>query len=343
MLSNKNIIVNSTSWSCLHLIVAALAVMLSACAGAPPKFTVSAHDPILDQNGGVVLITDVCIQYDPVGDDYVVLKETQVNAAALMNTIKKYLADNGVKVRATMVPFVCGAIQDPDNQLKSVASEIDGDVTESSQPFGVEEGIRRDSIYLDALVKLSTLAYQHPWVKNSEADTAPAENAATTDDTSADFGDPDEADDSIEKVREIFSSQEYKDALDIVAKRTNSSSVLYVGASAISVSSGKRASSVLGNILVAVASAVAIGPVGVGGGQYAFAVAPTPTSDSRIMSASLINMDSKEIIWSNSLTVGGDILDDAKITNIGSIDLLLTSMVRSEASVYSPPGAPPLK
>ncbi len=70
-----------------------LLILIGGCASTPPKFITTGHDPLLDKNGGVLLLADVCIRRGSIiRDDYVVLEESKAGAKALVNEARDYLS-----------------------------------------------------------------------------------------------------------------------------------------------------------------------------------------------------------------------------------------------------------
>src|SRR5262249_14729019 len=151
----------------------ALLLLVGGCASIPPKFVTTAHNPLLDKNGGVVLLGDACIKRGAVGsDDYVVVAESKAGVKTLMNVVGDYLSDNGVQVQMTLIPFICGASHDSKNSLQKVANNLDDSVRDGRQPFDVSENFGGDSDYVHALTVVATYAFQHPFLPKQKVTSA---------------------------------------------------------------------------------------------------------------------------------------------------------------------------
>lgn len=88
------------------LAIVVLGQFATGCAGINRTSYIVGHDPILDKNGGALVVADVCIQYDSVGDpDYYVVSESKASAQALSEALRTALTDKGVQVREVIVPF----------------------------------------------------------------------------------------------------------------------------------------------------------------------------------------------------------------------------------------------
>ena len=146
-------------------------MVLTGCASQKQKFIV-AHDPIMDQDGGVVLIADVCVKQDVIGDDdYFVITEAKEGAKALLSAARKYLEEKQVKVRTELIPFVCGVFSHGDNNASlKVAERVGGEIKESRPPFAVAPEMSNDPELVDALGKLATDSFQQSMIQKTNDD-----------------------------------------------------------------------------------------------------------------------------------------------------------------------------
>ena len=293
-----------------RLFLIGLLILFGGCASLPPpKFVTMAHDPLLDKNGGVVLVSDVCIKRGAVGrDDYVVVAESKAGAKALVNAVRNYLSDNGVQVRATLIPFVCGAWHDSKNSLQKVANNLDNSVRDGKPPFDVSEDLGgSDSDYVYALTVVATYAFQHPFLPKQKV-------------TSADQQVP------------LVSLEQLRTATAIVTAKTQASSILYIGVSGLSRSTGQNIIYGIGSVLIGTTIGVATGGT---------AVFPVPVPNSRLMSAALINLETANVPWSNAVKDNRDPIKPNVVATQSAVELLLSHLVHPEASTWSPPGIAP--
>ena len=101
---------------------------LTACSATLPKSQLVSYDRTLSQQGGVVLLVDVCIQRDALSDtdDYFVIAESKSGAHAVLGALKKYVQDSGLPIRTALIPFVCGARHDYSPNLSIKGTEFRG-------------------------------------------------------------------------------------------------------------------------------------------------------------------------------------------------------------------------
>ncbi len=297
----------------LRFCLLGLLVLVGGCASHPPKFVTTAHDPLLDKNGGVVLFVDTCIKRGAVvSGDCVVVEESRAGAEALLDVVRNYLSANGVRVRTAFIPFVCGALADSENSPQKVANNLNDNVRDGQRPFDVSEDLGSDSNYVHALTKVGTFAFQHPFLPKQEVTSA--------------------SNDSTDKQMPLVTVEQFRAATAIVAAKTQASSILYIGVSGLSRSTGQ-------NILRGIGSAIIGTVVGVATGGII--VMPGPVPDSRLMSAALIDLETAEVEWSNAVRAHGDPVKPDVIAAQSPIELLLSHLVHKEASTWSPPGIAP--
>ena len=259
------------------------------------------HDPELDQNGGITIIVDTCIIRDEVGegesDDYFVIRESMESSKALYDASRKYLVDNGVQVRKGIIPFVCGAVHDEVNSKKLVAEEVNGEVKDIKQPFGVKSEIMDDAEYLSALSEISTYVAQY-------------ESGAQSTDL-------------------IFGSDELIAAANVIADRTKTSKVLFLNVAGTSISGGKAFGQAIGGFFIGLGTAVAT--AGLGTGYYGYYV-PGGDVDVVYLGAAVVDLDARFISWSNSTRVDDDPIDPDVITDAETTKLLLFDLVNKSAA-----------
>jgi hypothetical protein len=291
------------------LVVLSLVCLLAACAAAPPKSQRLVHHSELDGNSGALLMVDVCLNQDLLGDDdYFVVREARVGAQALIDAGSRYLSASGVSVGAKLIPFVCGALHDSDNQPKRAAESVGGATTKTTQPFGVTDELARDPEYLGALQKLATHVFQ-------SAITAKRDAVANNSASSA----------------ILLSPAEARSAATVVAGRTHHSSLIYIGVTGNSLSTGKATASGVARFTIGLAISLAVGPIAVGDTSQALIFVPGGPADTRQMVAGLVDLRSGTLIQSNIVHGGGDPMKHEVLTQPDAIQLLLRDLVFTNA------------
>ncbi len=290
-----------------YLIIFLLFIM-TGCASAPKFKYVKRHDPIMDQNGGVVLLVDVCNQIDVVGDDdYYVIKESKEVASALAKEIAAYLEKNGVSVKTEILPFVCGAFDNPQNKPAKVADEVGGKVNELSKPYCVTGNISKDDEYLKALTTLSTYTFERCMTKYLE-DSARNQKKL----------------DKFKAPAMIVQEDQFREAANVIKAKTNASSVLYVGLKGRKLSGGKKFGQGLFRFTVGMATGIATAGLGTG---YAVSFIPGGNIDWRYETAGLIDLESQKLSWKSWTTGGGNPLKIKTVANPKEEERLLKDLV----------------
>lgn len=280
-----------------------LAVLLfSGCAGLNKTKFVQGHDPIMDQDGGVVLFVDVCNQMDTVGNDYFVVNESKKVSKAMVKGVTTYLEKNGVKVRSEITPFVCGALDTKENPPVKVAEKIGGAIKESKKPFGVIDEVAQDTEYLDALTTLATSIHGKEMY-----DIATYYNKNKKGKKVSQF---------------ILDEDKLKAASGVVKAKTGAASILYVGVNGTKVSGGKKFAQGLGCFTVGMATGLATG------GAVSFI--PGHRIDGKYFFAGLVNLESGKLVWDGWSHVAGNPLSPKAVVIPSHIDLLLKKLVFKE-------------
>lgn len=291
-------------------IVAFLFVLVTGCT-PPPKFVVRGHDPLLDKKDGVVVLIDSCVKRSEIGgDNYVMIHETQESAKALGDAVKQFLTDNEVKVRTVFIPFICGAVINPQEGALKVANQLGGDVSEAQRPLQVSEEIKGDVEYVKALSNIATYVFQAYSQKRAEK---------------VNFGD-----DFDDDWKPLVTDKEFRASISVVATKLQAGSVLYVGASGISQSAGVEALKNNRSVIIATITAIATAGAFIG-----------PLRDSEkencLFNASLINTETNKILWSNSIAIGGDPAKTEFMGSQATVGPLLIRLVRKPAEEWSIP------
>jgi len=269
---------------------------------------VAAHSAVADP-GGLLVVVDVCVNYSPLGtDDYFVVANARQGASALEVAAQPFLDAADLRTRTTLIPFVCGALHDPANAPKRVADEVDGSVSEQAQPLWVAPAVAKDADYVDALQTLATHVFRRS-VAAYDKDKPSAPGAGT--DTAADD----------ERARR---------AAALVAQRSGRSSLLYLGVTGHSLSSGQATTLGAVRFVAGVAISVAIGPVfTAGGAQYGVIFVPGGPADKRQMAAGVYDLKQGQLLRSRVVGGGGDPMKPEVIAERNGLNLLLRDLLLS--------------
>lgn len=294
------------------LLALTIAVAVGGCAAPPPTVQrVVAHSAVADA-GGTLLVVDVCLNYSPLGTgDYFVIADARQGARALEAATRPFLDAADMRTRTTLIPFVCGALHDPANAPKRVASEVDGAVSERAQPLWVAPEVATDADYVSALQTLATHVFRRS-VAEYDKDKPLAPDASTN--TTAD-------DD--ERARR---------AAALVARKSGRTSLLYLGVTGHSLSSGKAAATGIARVIAGVALSVAIGPVfTAGGAQYGVVFVPGGPADKRQMAAGLYDLKQGHLVRSRVVGGGGDPMKPEVLAERNGLNLLLRDLLLTSA------------
>lgn len=253
------------------MVLTCIATVLLACTAAPPSSTVVTHDPTLGRTEGVALLIDVCLQRDGIGSgDYFLISESERGAATSQQQLRSYLEDSDILIRE-QATLVCGA-RHGDAELIPAASRLGEIVSEQRQPLKAHTQQAMDDEYIEALVVISTFAFERAAVQGAEAG------------------------------RNI-SESEFLHAGRIVRSRTDAGSVLFLGALGTSRSGALNTVTSIGQFVVGVGTGLAT--AGLGGDYYAVFI-PGRRLSGRLYEGALIDLESGELTWSNAVTVRGN-------------------------------------
>ena len=308
----------------------ALTIVLAAagCAAPPPSVQrVVAHGAAADA-GGTLLVVDVCLNYSPlVTGDYFVIASARSGAAALELATQRFLDAADVRSRSALIPFVCGALHDPANAPKRVADEIDGAVSERAQPLWVAPALAADADYVNALQTLATHVFRRSVAAyDKDKPPAPALDTNTNTNTNAvnvnvNVTAADAADD--ERARR---------AAAVVAQKSGRSSLLYVGVTGHSLSSGKATAAGVAGVVAGLAISLGLGPVfTAGGAQYGVVFVPGGPVDKRQMAAGLVDLRQGQLVRSRVVGSGGDPMKPEVVAERNGLNLLLRDLLLTSA------------
>ena len=292
-----------------------LVLSITGCASvSPPISHEVTHDPVL-RRGKVLLVTDVCIQRDCIGDsgDFFVIEESRYGAESCLPVLRSYLLDSDIQV-CDEIFIVCGAAHGKNETIR-VSQNSDGEITESAQPVYAIPAIMADREYLDALAMISTYAFEHPIVNNQDTSKSQksAENPLVIDDKLV-MGNIDAPGHPIVNNQDTSKSQksaenplvtdfEFSTATEIIRRRTGASSILFLGIVGNSDSGGKAFLKGAGRFLVGMGTGIATAGLGTG---YYLAVIPGQKVSGRAFEGALIDLESGQLTWSNVVRARGN-------------------------------------
>lgn len=258
----------------------------------------------LAEDRTVLLVVDVCVAYTQlVGSDYFVVEPSRQNAESLVADVKQFLTVQGVKVDATLVPFVCGALHDAANVPKKVATAVDGDIADQAQPFWLAPPLVNDATYRAALLDLATYWYQGALAQSTPAGQAPAAAPRFIDDGRA------------------------REAMRVVRERSGHDNLIYIGVTGSSLSTGGTAVVNTLRFVAGVAISVAIGPIYVGSGSAIGVVyVPGIHRDAFQMAAALVDLRSARVPSSRVVHATGDPLKPEVLGHRNALGLLLREL-----------------
>ena len=277
-----------------------LCVLLQGCAAAaPPTSRMLTQHPELKDKAGVLLMVDVCIKRDTVGDDdFFVIENSQLGAATVVKAVTDYFSEIGLTPREKIVPFICGALHDSENLPKKVADRLDGRVEEKIQPFAVDPALEQDSQYVAALQHIATHANQSALSGN---------NAELNAQLLADM-------------------EKTKTSAAVVAMHSDCSSLIYLGIFGNSLTKGKAFAQGVGQFAVAFTTGMV---TAMSTGGYGLLIFPHAEKDGYQMTAALMDIGSGSILASNVVHGNGDPMNPEVISQRDPIHLLLREVVFS--------------
>lgn len=297
-------------------------LMLCSCAASPPMCQLVRQNPVLEKSGGVLIVADMCIKLDAIGEegDYFVVKESKECAQAIVEIAKRILSENEIKVNESFSPFICGVIHDQENDLKNVADCLGDPVKRMSQPFGVNAAISSDKEYIAALSNASTYVYLHGGSVDAKPQAAngTAEGNVETDEKPKD--------------QPNVSEEEFKEAIDLISQRTNASSLLFLNLHGNKISGGKKTAQALGRIFVGLATGIATAGLGTG---YYVAVFPGGSQDGHIMGAALVDIETMNLSWTNKISAIGDPVNVENTADEGNLKLLLRGVLHEPVQLLT--------
>lgn len=254
-----------------------IAATLMACSAAPPSTNIVTHDSTLSRQQGVLLLVDVCIQKDGLGDsgDSFIIAESKYGAGKTMDALRFYVTDSDIPINAEIIT-VCAAKHGDKTTIRASAKS-GAEIHNVSQPIYADSTVLQDADYLHALSDVSTYAFERAALNNSKADT--------------------------NNTAKAINNIKFLAAAEIIQLRTGASSILYTGILGTSRSGGKALAQGVGSFLVGMGTGIAT--AGLGASYYVMFM-PGQSISGRFMEGALIDLESGELTWSNAVKVAGN-------------------------------------
>ena len=83
-----------------------------------------------------------------------------------------YLSGNGIRVRAKLITFICGAQQSGKSNLKA-ANDVNGSAEDAQKPLDIADALKDDAEFIQALSVVATYVFQHPFCSKAESADEP--------------------------------------------------------------------------------------------------------------------------------------------------------------------------
>lgn len=285
----------------LSLIGALISLFASCATKVPPK---PIHTLMPDASGGIALMVDVSIQRDSVGTggDYFVIKEAEDEARAALGELRKSLKPTGLRVRGE-IASVCATQFTRESQTICVAEQVGASSRQARRPAKVSGSAGADDQLAKAIVVVSTYAFERAGVSQAT------------------------------KSAQLISVAEFQNASKVIQGRTNASNLLYLGASGISLSTGKKVGSFLGKVAIGTATGVLTAGMGTG---YAVMFIPGSTVNGMTLKGAIIDLRTGTLTWSNAVSQPGDPMKAGKVANRATMDRLFLNVSFQPATQSSP-------
>lgn len=253
-----------------NLFIVILSLLLFSCATAPTKRfmrTGPSYEQSISEVMRVAIINDVCICRDVAGsNDYWSIEDSQAAESFMLEGAKQYLEQKGYHVVSQMCPFV-GAFKKSE-MLDKVAQREGTEVSDKYPPFYISESLNIDEPYKQALIKVIRQVLQSVEQKKSSPS-------------------------------EVFlSNLDIQESLDIIAKRIDTDTVLFLIGNGTIVPKGKSAAQGIATGVLTTLLTM---------GMFTYSQWSVSYLDTF---AGLVNLRTGEVLWSNSLRLEGGGLTD---------------------------------
>jgi hypothetical protein len=251
--------------------------LLAGCAG-PVKNYERIDEPYLRAGGGPLVIVDVCVQQDALGDadDYHMVAESKEGARSIVAVATQYLAEKDQPVKATLVPYACGVIGPDGNTPQLVRHDLQSEAVMAPRPFAPDETVASNEALAAALNVLATAGYDRSLNEHLMLLTMGRNSPMPP--------------------LKRHTPEEIRDASTVVQKTLGAEGLIYIAVNGYSQSAGKAAAMGTGRFLFAVATGVATG----------IAIIPGGITDGSIMTAAAFDLKAGEIRRTSAMRGMGD-------------------------------------
>lgn len=247
-----------------------LMTLLSSCSAIPTKKFVRTgptYQERIPQIRTIGIINDVCIARDEIGSEYFLIEESKATESLMLESAATYLGEKGYQIKFQLSPLVC-AFKAADKKFK-VAKQQGMAVSDEYPPFFTSKILRNDEPYKQAVDAVTSQILEVVAQKK-------------------------------ESPASIFLSDEsVQKNLDIISKRVNTDTILFLLGDGTVISTGEKIVGVFGGVAVGIVTGIATAGlvIYVPGGLVSYL-------DTY---AALVDMKTGEMLWSNAIRLtGGD-------------------------------------
>lgn len=228
---------------CARWLLVFLVIGIVGCVKTPRFVKPVLPNEMLTQDGGPMLISNVCLQRRVLfGANHFVVGEGERAATEIDKQLRSLLAYHGITILGQPLTSVCGVTFDSATPLKAYAQVMDGEVSEGEQPLKRSEALSNiapDSKALGILLaELQIIALSRPSGPNDE--------------------------DWREDLPAVQLSEYSREVLEVLERASGRSQMLFIGIDGNNESGGKTAAFITGAVVLSVAAAVAAGPAALG-------------------------------------------------------------------------------
>jgi hypothetical protein len=277
----------------LSFTFAAAAIAITASCASVPKLTYEPlNESFLREDGGPVVLVDVCVLQDAIGDadDYYLIAESKQGAEKIAEAARTYLTGLGITPKATIVPFACGVTKPEAPAASLVRMAPDSPSAMLPQPFAPHEAIKDDAELHKALMVLMTSTYAEgvPRVllPQQSGKMPPLKN---------------------------HTAAEIAAAAELVRTKLNASSAIVIHVAGYSQTTGKAAAGNAGRIFVGVLTGVLTGVAFIPGGA----------TDGSIMTSGVVDLKTGVLVRSSAMRGLGDPRKPEVVSNQNLVNLVM--------------------
>jgi hypothetical protein len=264
--------------SARKLFVFVVALLLVGGCAAPQKKYERVQDAYLQSSGGPVVVVDVCVFQDAIGDadDYHMVTESKLGAERIAEVAREYLLEKSVPVKAMLVPYACGVIGTKGNEPQLARLDLTSPALMTKRPFAPSGEIAGNEPLIDALNVLATSAYERALTESIAAISRGRGQQLPP--------------------MKIQTPEEIKAATALVRTALKADSLIYFSVQGYSQSGGKAFAMGTGRVLVGLATGLATG----------IAFIPGGTTDGSLFTVAVFDLKDGEIRRSSASRGLGD-------------------------------------